>query len=176
MRAGPAERVTGEHVNSGRSRCAGSAPTAEGRAIGLDLGSRRIGVAVSDDERTVASALAVVPEGPLTDDHAQLAEVVAETGANMVVVGLPLSLSGPGPAARAVEAEVTSCDGRSRSRLRCCDERFSTVIATGRCRRGRRPAARPKWSTRWRPQPSCRPGWTGGTPARAVGPCGLCAE
>ena len=45
--------------------------------------------------------------GSPADDHARIAGVVAETEANMVVVGLPLSLSGSsGPAARAVKDEV----------------------------------------------------------------------
>ena len=80
----------------------------EGRVLGVDLGSRRIGLAVSDDRRRVASALVMLPRGGSREgDHSRLAAVVLETGANLVVVGMPLSLSGgTGPAARAVEAEV----------------------------------------------------------------------
>jgi putative Holliday junction resolvase len=73
-----------------------------------------------------------------------LAAVVAETGAAMVVVGLPLSLSGgAGPAARAVMAEVTEMREVLDVPVECCDERYSTVIA-GRALAagGRRPAAR----------------------------------
>ena len=76
----------------------------EGRVLGVDLGSRRIGLAVSDSDRTVASALTVLIRGAThAEDHARLASVLAETGANLVVVGLPLSLSGrAGPAAQRV--------------------------------------------------------------------------
>jgi putative Holliday junction resolvase len=135
--------VTSEHVSS--PTVDGSAPSAVGRAIGLDLGSRRIGVAVSDCDRTVASALEVlVRRGTLTDDHAQIAEVVAETEANLVVVGLPLSLSGSsGPAAKAVEDEVIALRLAIPVPVELCDERFTTVIANrALSARGRRPAAR----------------------------------
>ena len=116
-----------------------------GRVLGIDLGSRRIGVAVSDDGRRVASALTVLSRAESHgQDHGRLAVVVAETGAAMVVVGLPLSLSGEaGPAARAVMAEVTEMRDVLDVPVECCDERYSTVIA-GRALAagGRRPAAR----------------------------------
>jgi putative Holliday junction resolvase len=67
-----------------------------------------------------------------------------ETGANLVVVGMPLSLSGAtGPAARAVEAEVAELRLALSVPVECCDERFSTVIARrALVAGGRRPAAR----------------------------------
>jgi putative Holliday junction resolvase len=117
----------------------------EGRVLGVDLGSRRIGLAVSDDQRRVASALVMLPRGGSREgDHARLAAVVLETGANQVVVGLPLSLSGgTGPAARAVEAEVEELRLALSVPVECCDERFSTIIARrALVAGGRRPAAR----------------------------------
>ncbi|MCZ7628347.1 MAG: Holliday junction resolvase RuvX [Microthrixaceae bacterium] len=72
------------------------------RAIGLDLGSVRIGVAVCDAEGSLA-----LPSTTLTraaswaEDHSRIAELVAESGAEVVVVGLPLSMDGRcGPAAQ----------------------------------------------------------------------------
>jgi putative Holliday junction resolvase len=102
-------------------------------------------VAVSDDRRRVASALTVVARGAShAADHAQLATVIAETGAAMVVVGLPLSLSGgAGPAARGVLAEVAEMREVLDVPVECCDERYSTVIASrALATGGRRPAAR----------------------------------
>ncbi|HUC16018.1 MAG TPA: Holliday junction resolvase RuvX [Acidimicrobiales bacterium] len=122
-----------------------AAPRPEGRVLGVDLGSRRIGLAVSDDRRRVASALVMLPRGGSREgDHSRLAAVVLETGANLVVVGLPLSLSGgTGPAARAVEAEVADLRLALPVPVECCDERFSTVIARrALVAGGRRPAAR----------------------------------
>ena len=67
----------------------------QGRVLGLDLGRRRVGLAISDSDRRVASPLAVMARGAShEEDHSRLAEALAENGANLVVVGLPLSLSG----------------------------------------------------------------------------------
>jgi len=113
------------------------------RALGVDLGSRRIGLAVSDEDRRVASALAVIERGAShAVDHGQIAIAVAEWSAGVVVVGLPLSLSGQsGPAARAVEEEVHELRSVLPVPVELTDERFTTLIA----RRalacgGRRPA------------------------------------
>jgi putative holliday junction resolvase len=103
----------------------------EGRVLGVDLGRRRIGLAISDSGRLVASALSVLARGAShVEDHAHLASVVAETGANQVVVGLPLSLSGrAGPAAEAVENEVAELRRALSVPVDVSDERFSTVVA-----------------------------------------------
>ena len=110
---------------------AGGPRTTTGRVLGIDLGSRRIGVAVSDDSRRVASALTVLARGDSRGaDHGRLAAVVVETGAALVVVGLPLSLAGgTGPAARAVLDEVSEMREALDVPVECCDERYSTVIA-----------------------------------------------
>jgi len=117
-----------------------------GRVIGVDLGSRRIGVAVSDDGRQVASALSVLERGSShAEDHTGLARIVAETGANLVVVGLPLSLDGSeGPAASAVRAEVDEMRLVIEVPVECADERFTTVVAHQglAAMGGRRPTSR----------------------------------
>jgi putative Holliday junction resolvase len=116
-----------------------------GRVLGVDLGSRRIGLAVSDDGRRVASALSVLLRGRShAEDHGHLAAVISETAATLVVVGLPMSLSGGvGPAARSVRAEVSELRQVLPAPVECCDERYSTVIARrALAAGGRRPAAR----------------------------------
>ena len=123
----------------------GEPRTTTGRVLGVDLGSRRIGVAVSDDGRRVASALTVLDRREChLEDHSRLAGVIVETGAALVVVGLPLSLSGgAGPAARAVLEEVAELQEVLDVPVECCDERYSTVIARrALAAGGRRPAAR----------------------------------
>ena len=122
-----------------------SQATVEGRVIGLDLGARRVGVALSDDRRRVAAAYSVMARHRShAEDHAELATLVAETGANLVVVGLPLSLSGSaGPAARAVKSEVNEMRRALPVPVECCDERYTTVIAQrALAAGGRRPALR----------------------------------
>ena len=81
---------------------------AHGRALGLDLGDRRIGVAVCDADRTVATPYETVQRvGDRPVEHSRIAELVTETVAVVVVVGLPLSLDGSmGPAARKVNSEI----------------------------------------------------------------------
>jgi len=107
------------------------AEVSHGRVLGVDLGQRRVGLAISDSDRVVASAFSVLTRGASRgEDHANLAQVVAETGANLVVVGLPLSLSGTvGPAAREVEREVAQLRRSLPVPVELCDERFSTVVA-----------------------------------------------
>ena len=109
-----------------------------GRAIGLDLGSKRIGVAICDDGRTVATPLATVERvGDRAVEHARIAELVAEHGAALVVVGLPLSLDGSvGPAARSVLREAKALRRRLGVVVETHDERLTTVSAEASLRAG----------------------------------------
>jgi putative Holliday junction resolvase len=101
------------------------------RALGVDLGSRRIGVAASDPGGILASPIRVIERGANhRADHAELASLVAETGAAVVVVGLPLSLDGSrGPAARAVLQEVDELRATLPVPVEVIDERLTTVAA-----------------------------------------------
>lgn len=101
------------------------------RVLALDLGSRRIGVAVSDASQTIASPYRVLERRRShRADHRAVAEVVAEVGAELVVVGLPLSLDGGvGPAARLVSAEVDELGDSLTVPVEVYDERFTTVSA-----------------------------------------------
>ena len=101
------------------------------RVVGLDLGGRWIGVAVCDETGTLASPCRVIQRSP--DDaatHAAIAGVVAELGAERVVVGLPLSLDGTvGPAAAAATAEADVLAGVLPVPVETYDERLTTVSA-----------------------------------------------
>lgn len=103
-----------------------------GRVIGVDLGSRRIGVAVSDSRRSVATAVTVLARNPQRrDDHLALAGIVESYEAASVVVGLPLSLSGAaGPAAAGVLEEVDQLRRALTVPVETVDERYSTVVAS----------------------------------------------
>ena len=80
----------------------GDAPTRPGRAVGIDLGSRRIGIAVTDSAGTMAlPRTTVVRSGDAERDRRRLVDLVLDEEAAVVVVGLPLSLDGdPGPGRR----------------------------------------------------------------------------
>ena len=101
------------------------------RAIALDLGTKRIGVAVSDGGGVLASPRTTVERsGDRGRDHQRLAELVAEEGAEVVVVGLPRSLDGSaGPAAVATLAEVEELAAVLGVPVLTHDERFTTVTA-----------------------------------------------
>jgi putative Holliday junction resolvase len=108
------------------------------RVLGLDLGSRRIGVAVSDATGTLASPHGVVERcGDTAADHRRLAELVTELGAELVVVGLPLSMSGDsGPAARAAAEEASQLAALLPVAVDTYDERLTTVSAQRALRSG----------------------------------------
>ena len=108
------------------------------RALGLDLGAKRIGVAVSDRSGTVASPLTVVHRsGDRTVDHRRLAQLVQEEEADVVVVGLPLSLSGAvGPAAQAARTEIAALTSVLSVPVVSHDERFTTRTAHEALRAG----------------------------------------
>lgn len=105
-----------------------------GRAVGIDLGSRRIGVAVSNSGRTLASPRStVVRSGDPERDRRMLIELVVDEEASVVVVGLPLSLDGSRRTA-AIEAEAEADALRTQLHpqgieVELFDERLTTVTA-----------------------------------------------
>jgi putative Holliday junction resolvase len=101
------------------------------RAVGLDLGSKRIGVAVSDATGTLASPHEVIERsGDHARDHRRLVALAEELGAERIVVGLPLSLDGStGPAAAAVLEEVKALAATTSIPVETYDERLTTVSA-----------------------------------------------
>ena len=101
------------------------------RAVGIDLGSKRVGIAVSDPSGVLASPHSVLQRGGShAEDHRRIAAIVEEYEAGVVVVGHPLSLDGSvGPAARLVEAEVDELRTALDVPVELYDERFTTVTA-----------------------------------------------
>ena len=98
------------------------------RVVAIDLGTARIGVAVSDASGVLASPYEVVPRDERS--HGRLRAIVEELGAERVVVGLPLSLDGhKGKAAQLVEAEVAELRALLTVPVELHDERFTTVTA-----------------------------------------------
>lgn len=115
---------------------ASSAPT--GRALGVDLGSKRIGVAICDAGRTVATPLETVARvGDRSIEHGRLAQLVDEHEVSLVVVGLPLSLDGGlGPTAKQMLSEVKGLRKRLAVTVITHDERLTTVTAEASLRSG----------------------------------------
>jgi putative Holliday junction resolvase len=101
------------------------------RALGVDLGSKRIGIAVSDRSGTIATPLTVLQRsGNRKLDHQRIAAMVAEEEAVLVVVGLPLNMDGStGPAARGAIAEARALATVVGVPVITHDERRTTVTA-----------------------------------------------
>ena len=101
------------------------------RVLGLDLGGKRIGVAISDNDGKVATPLQVLTRSKNTlEDYKKINDLVSEWEAEFVVVGMPFSLDGnKGPAAKAVEKEVEELSSVLSVPVDVHDERLTTVIA-----------------------------------------------
>jgi putative Holliday junction resolvase len=117
------------------------------RILGLDVGERRIGVAVADEGVRVALPTAVVERRELPADLDAIARLVQEQGAEAVVIGLPISLNGSlGPQAQAVKAFGQEVSDRLSLPIEYWDERLSSVEAQRRLasagHRGRKAKAR----------------------------------
>lgn len=107
------------------------------RALGLDIGSVRIGVAISDPSGTVASPLAVLDARKLRADLAELKTIVDENGVELLVVGLPVTMAGgEGPQARAVRETAEDLGRALGLPVAFVDERLSTAEAAATMRAG----------------------------------------
>ena len=100
------------------------------RILGLDVGDRRIGVALSDESETLASGLeTILRVGPRKDPRA-IGELVRRHEAGEVVVGLPRSLDGGlGPQAQKVLAFIDALRLVLKVPVVPWDERFTSVVA-----------------------------------------------
>ena len=98
------------------------------RVLGLDVGTRRIGVALSDALGLTAQGLTVLERSTMAQDVEAVCKVIGEQGVEAVVVGWPLALSGkPGPQAPRVEAFVQALRRRVGMPIALLDERFTTA-------------------------------------------------
>ena len=101
------------------------------RALGLDLGQKRVGVAVSDSAGTLAMPIEVLDRlGDRRREHCAIAELVAEWEAEIVVVGLPYNMDGSaGPMARKYISEAKALGDTLEVPVVLYDERLTTVTA-----------------------------------------------
>ena len=112
-----------------------------GRRLGIDVGSVRVGVALSDPSGVLATPLTTVPRDVAGgSDLRTIAELVAEHEAVGIVVGLPRTLAGTeGPAAAAARAFADAlgavlASGGGAVPIELSDERLTTVVATRQLR------------------------------------------
>lgn len=98
------------------------------RILGLDFGSKRIGVAISDSLGITAQGLDVIEKGEGEEAIEYIKGVVAREGISEIVVGLPLNMNGShGPKAQEAEAFAASLREKLGLPVRLWDERLSTM-------------------------------------------------
>ncbi len=109
------------------------------RILGLDVGERRVGIAISDPTATLARPLQTLVRGSREEDSAAVAALVAEHNVGLIVVGQPLSLDGTeGPQARRVARYADALAARLGIPLIPWDERFTTAVAEEILRQNRK--------------------------------------
>ncbi len=109
-----------------------------GRAMGLDVGERRIGVAIGDELDLISSPLTVVQRGD--GDLAQLRDLAIANRIDRIVVGLPTGMSGrEGPQAALVRqfADALAETVHGGTRVEFWDERLTTAVAERTLRESR---------------------------------------
>jgi putative Holliday junction resolvase len=101
------------------------------RLIGLDLGEKTIGIALSDTRLTIATPMETFKRGKFSLDAVKLDKIIAEQNVGGLVVGLPLNMDGTdGPSAQSARAFARNFAGRSPLPILMWDERLSTAAVT----------------------------------------------
>src|SRR5580693_5529262 len=102
------------------------------RLLGLDLGEKTIGLALSDTELTVATPFKTLSRGKFTSDAAMLRALIAEHAVGGLVIGLPLNMDGSeGPSAQSARAFARNfANLHSDIAIVFWDERLSTAAVT----------------------------------------------
>jgi putative Holliday junction resolvase len=98
--------------------------------VALDVGDRRVGLAVSDPSGTLATPYGAIQRRSKAEDFAEVAQLVEAVGAERVIVGLPISLRGEmGAQARRVARYARALAGILSVPVELVDERYSTATA-----------------------------------------------
>ena len=101
------------------------------RLMGLDLGEKTIGMALSDTLLTVATPFQTRKRGKFSDDAAALTALMASHGVGGLVIGLPLNMDGTeGPSAQSARAFARNFSAKSPAPILLWDERLSTAAVT----------------------------------------------
>ena len=100
------------------------------RLIGLDLGSKRIGVSICDEKRLVATPFKTINVEKLSNTIDQLKNIISENNVQGIIVGYPINMDGSeGPSAPSVKDKVDKISNEIHLPIVLWDERLSTVGA-----------------------------------------------
>ena len=98
------------------------------RILGLDVGTKTVGVAISDGSLTVASPLETLRRRGLAEDAAALQRIIAARNVGALVIGLPVEMSGrEGPRCQSVRQFAANLLGKFDIEIAFWDERLSTM-------------------------------------------------
>ncbi len=100
------------------------------RILALDHGTRRIGVALSDELKLIAQPLEYLPAEPFAEFLARLKQLLRDKEVELILVGLPRNMDGSyGPAALKVQEFVAALKSAVTAPIRTWDERLTSVQA-----------------------------------------------
>ena len=100
------------------------------RILAIDHGTRRIGIAVSDELKMIAQPLEFIPAEPFDAFLARLRELLEEKEVELILVGMPRNMDGSyGPAAQKVEEFVAALKAETSVPIKLWDERLTSVMA-----------------------------------------------
>jgi len=114
------------------------------RILALDPGTKRVGIAISDELKLIAQPLEFVPAAPFQDFLARLKQLIQERDVELILVGMPRNMDGTyGPAAIRVREFVTALKDAVPLRIKKWDERLTSaqanrILIEGNVRRDKR--------------------------------------
>lgn len=100
------------------------------RILALDQGTKRVGVAISDELKLIAQPLEFIPAEPFDAFLSRLKQLIQDKHIELILVGMPRNMDGSyGPAAQRTEAFVTALRNELTVPIKTLDERLTTVQA-----------------------------------------------
>jgi len=100
------------------------------RILAIDHGTRRMGIAISDELKTLAQPVEFIPAEPFADFLARLKELIREKQVELILVGMPRNMDGSyGPAALKVQEFVAALKNAIAIPIKTLDERLTSVQA-----------------------------------------------
>ena len=98
------------------------------RLLGIDMGSKRIGISISDENRNIATPYETIQFTNIKNLCSNLKEIILENNIKGIVVGLPLNMNGTeGPSAQSVKDKIKLISKELNTSIVLWDERLSTV-------------------------------------------------
>jgi len=100
------------------------------RILAIDHGTKRMGIAISDELRTIAQPFEYIAAEPLEKFFDRLKQIIADKEISLIVVGVPRNMDGTyGPAAARVQEFVTALKAAVTVPIKSWDERLTSVQA-----------------------------------------------